>query len=186
MFIRKLNLSSDISLVLKDLETILTQTSWEETNQVGLTHRQNASDPWLDSVGSLHYDYEPETRPKESDFCVWNPLTPEYVTEQIRRLCEIEKCKVGRVRFMRLHSKRGLSVHSDSETRFHLALKTNSKAYFGQTIHPKKGTSDLPIRSISYHIPADGNWYEVDTTKEHFVYNGGTEERIHLVVCKAS
>ncbi len=49
-------------------------------------------------------------------------------------------------------------------------------------------SSFSPINELSakcYNIPADGSFYRVDTTKEHFVYNGGWEPRIHLVICSA-
>ena len=31
------------------------------------------------------------------------------------------------------------------------------------------------------HLPADGNYYEIDTTQEHTAVNGSWENRIHLV-----
>jgi hypothetical protein len=44
---------------------------------------------------------------------------------------------------------------------------------------------DSDVSAKCYHIPADGYFYKVDTTKDHFVYNGGWEPRIHLVICEA-
>ena len=41
----------------------------------------------------------------------------------------------------------------------------------------------LGIKANCYHLPMDGQWYKVDTTKTHWVYNGGDSPRIHLVVC---
>ena len=80
---------------------------------------------------------------------------------------------------MRLMPKTGLTVHADFEMRYHYALVTNPNAFFGE----KGGEND--VAATCYHIPADGNFYRVDTTRHHFVYNGGWEPRIHLVICRA-
>jgi hypothetical protein len=80
---------------------------------------------------------------------------------------------------MRLMPKTGLSVHADFECRYHYVLETNKYAYFGEAVN------DNELSAKCYNIPADGSFYRVDTTKEHFVYNGGWEPRIHLVICSA-
>jgi hypothetical protein len=43
-------------------------------------------------------------------------------------------------------------------------------------------TKDNSTVVAGQHLPKDGYFYCVDTTQEHFVYNGGKEERIHLVI----
>jgi len=48
-----------------------------------------------------------------------------------------------------------------------------------------EAVNDNELSAKCYNIPADGSFYRVDTTKEHFVYNGGWEPRIHLVICSA-
>jgi hypothetical protein len=63
-------------------------------------------------------------------------------------------------------------------------IRTNPKAYIAHNVvdnNPER--SVLPTTSVCYHLPADGIWYKVDTREVHWVYNGGEEERIHLVVC---
>jgi hypothetical protein len=79
---------------------------------------------------------------------------------------------------MRLMPKTGLSIHADVEQRYHFVLNTSPAALFGEYI----GDADLAAKC--YHLPEDGHFYHVDTTKPHFVYNGGWEPRIHLVICK--
>ena len=37
------------------------------------------------------------------------------------------------------------------------------------------------IEHTGHHIPADGNIYLTDNTKNHTAINGGEEDRIHLV-----
>ena len=38
------------------------------------------------------------------------------------------------------------------------------------------------IKEIIY-LPADGNYYEIDTTQEHTALNGSRKDRIHIVGC---
>jgi len=180
MSIRKTEINADIEQMSKDLETVLLHRPWPEVvdvgNQIGLRHRPNPQDPWLDSHGSL-YDKEQQIFvAKEQDFSVWNSLVPNYTKSIIEELANKEKFTIGRVRYMRQPPKRGLSVHKDIETRYHFVLKTNPYAFFGFT-------QPGPITAQCYHIPSDGYFYHADTTLEHFVYNGGWEDRIHLVIC---
>ena len=43
-FFEKLNLSVDIDLINNEVEQILSKTSWEPTNQIGLNYRTDAND----------------------------------------------------------------------------------------------------------------------------------------------
>lgn len=177
MFIEKLNFNVDLDQMRKDLTRVLNLTDWT-SNQIGLSHRTPPqSDTWKDCVGSL-YDRENNVElVSESEFTEINTLTPEYTKHILEQLSDKEHIKLGRVRFMRLLPKTGLSVHKDNSIRYHLVLETNQYAYVAQ------GLEQLSLRAVCHHIPADGHFYKVDTTKEHFVYNGGKTERIHLVIC---
>jgi len=179
MSIRKTEHTANLAQMLIDLESVLKVQAWPEVvdvgNQIGLRHRPGAADPWLDSHGSL-YDRELEKFvAKETDFCQWNQHVPEYTRTVIEQLARREGFEIGRVRYMRQPPKRGLSVHRDMETRYHFVLKTNPYAFFGFT-------QPGPVTAQCYHIPADSYFYQADTRLEHFVYNGGWEERIHLVI----
>ena len=184
MFIRRTDFKTDVKKIIQDLDVILSLTDWGRTNQIGLTHRPQAHDPWQDSVGSLFFGYTQANRPQEQDFNCLNSQTPDYLVQQINGLKLHESCELGRIRFMKLPPKTGLSVHYDTETRYHLVIQTNPTAYIGVHHAVRNNDSTLPTTSITYHMPCDGHWYEVDTTRQHYVYNGGTEDRIHLVACK--
>jgi hypothetical protein len=174
MFIKKLELTADSDLIRTGLDTVLTMTQWGSENQIGLTYRKNAQNLWKDCVGSL---YDRETGldiANEQDFTELNPNMPDYVKSKLHELAILENIQLGRIRFMRLMPKTGLSVHADSSVRYHFVLKTNPHAYIAHTFQ---------AGALCFHIPADNNFYKVDTTKHHFVYNGGHEPRIHLVVC---
>ena len=186
MFIKRLVEHSDIAKVNEEFNTILSNIGWGDFNQIGLKHRVNAIDPWFDAAGSL-YDRQTMSRlGSESDFTEWTVDTNVYIRQQIEILEKNYDFKCGRVRLMRLLSRRGLSVHRDDEVRYHLVLKTNPKAYIAHSaIQNNTDNSDLPTAAICYHLPMDGSWYEVNTREIHWVYNGGDDERIHLVVCGA-
>jgi len=186
-FITKTNFSVNLDQVKEDLNSLLSVQTWPEIdfhkklpgNQLGITYRPNAEDIWLDASGSLYDKNTHQFTGKESDFTEWNEHLSSYTKSIIEQLAEHENTKFGRIRFMRLMPKTGLSVHPDFEQRYHLALETNKYAYFGEHV----GSPEISAKC--YHIPADGYFYKVDTTREHFVYNGGWEPRIHLVICEA-
>lgn len=180
MLITKTDITVDLDQMRKDLEHVLTLQKWPnppyETelphNQICLNHIDGSSEPWVEGAGSLR-----KSGLKEIDFTVLNKDLPTYTRTVLENLAEQQGVKFGRIRYMRLPSKSGLSVHYDDEQRYHLVLQTNRFAMFG---HVYEGDEEL---GKVYHMPADGTFYKVDTRLTHFVYNGGWEDRIHLVIC---
>lgn len=186
MIIKQTQFSVDHSKMLDDLNYVLANhASWPEydpqnprktINQISLRHRQNATgDLWADGNGSLINRETGSILAVESDFSQWNAKLPEYTKQVLEQLMSTEKVNFGRVRYMRLMPKTGLTVHTDTEQRYHLVLTTHRFAMFG---HVYEGGEEL---GKVYHMPADGHFYKVDTTLGHFVYNGSMQERIHLV-----
>ena len=76
--------------------------------------------------------------------------------------------KLGRVRILLKEPRSTLSWHRDPEPRLHIPIITNPGAH-------------LVIDNRLKHLPADGNVWFTDTRKYHTVFNGGEENRIHLV-----
>lgn len=184
MFIKKLKISSDLEKIKINFEDILGISGWGDKNQIGLNCRIGAENRWFDAAGSLYDSEISDYLADEQDFLEWNIDSNWYVRQQIERLSLDQDFKCGRVRFMLLKPKTGLSVHNDREFRYHLVLETNSNCYVAHnniTADLKK--SQLASLSNCYHLPADGSWYRVDTREKHWVYNGGATDRIHLVVC---
>jgi len=189
-FIKKTSVSADLKLLLDDYYNVVNKIGWPRkadendktlsTNQIGLNHRPNANDPWLDNVGSL-FDINTRTFvAQETDFTVLNKDLGSYTKEFLNKLALEEGITLGRVRYMRLPEKSGLTVHQDLEQRYHVALETNPNAFFGEVIE----NEDFAAKC--HNIPADGSVYKVDTTLPHFVYNGSRKDRIHLVICTES
>jgi hypothetical protein len=179
MFIRKIkNIEVDLNQIKKDLDWVLTETAWLPENQIGLTYRATTeNNVWKDNVGSL-YDRERKIElVSEQQFTEFNSKVPAYTTDILHQLAEQEDFEIGRARYMLLDSKCGLTVHRDTSQRYHLVIETNPYAYIAHTVKTNS------VRAMCYNLPADSYFYQVDTRQEHFVYNGGTESRIHLVIC---
>lgn len=187
-FIEKLDFSTDLNLLLQDLHYVENNIGWPEyfesagrayhANQIGLTYRKGAEFPWFDAGGSLYDKESKHFIGKETDFTEWNDIG-NYTKNIINSLSEKYHTKFGRIRYMKLIPKTGLSVHSDFESRYHLVLKTNPYCYVAEEI------KEDGISAKCYHLPADGYFYKIDTLRNHFVFNGGWEPRIHLVLAEA-
>lgn len=187
-FIEKLELSFDVEQLRNDLNQLLTIRNWPErtvindkiypANQLGITYRKNADDIWLDAGGNL-YDYnKKEFIATEKDFTEINEHVGEYTKNMLNEISLFTGKTFGRIRYMKMPMKQGLTVHKDYEPRYHIVLHTNRGAMFGEAVEEEG------LAAKCYHLPADGHVYKVDTTREHFVYNGGWDDRIHMVLCE--
>jgi len=185
-FIEKTNFTAAYTQMKQDLTTLLDRVGgWPQDqtingkfysgNQLSIKHRPNAEYPILDGVGNL-YDFEKQKfHSLETDFTEYLNELPDFTKTVIQQLEDNEKVKFGRIRYMRLPKKRGLSVHRDYELRYHYVFDTNPNSFFGEK-------TEGEVTAQCYHIPNDGYFYKVDVTRDHFVYNGGWEDRIHLVL----
>jgi len=188
MFIEKINLKVDLEKMLQDLEDIENTIGWPEyfesngrvyhANQIGLTYRPGAEYTWNDASGSLYDKEQKHFIGKESDFSQWNTVG-DYTKQIITSLSEQIGKKFGRIRYMMLMPKTGLSVHPDFEPRYHFVLKTNPFAYLLDCVPDEKS------QARAHHLPADGFFYKVNTLNNHTAFNGGWEPRIHLVLAEA-
>ena len=179
MFIKQLSFEKvDLTQIRKDMNAILDLEGWGYENQLGLTYRPNAENKWKDSTGSL-YDRERKVELiKETDFTEFNEDTPDYLKTVVKDFAKFQGIEIGRARLMRLEPKKGLTVHHDNSVRYHLVVTSNQHSFICHTVLPNSNK----LTSLCYTLPADGFFYTIDTTKEHFVYNGGTTDRIHLVI----
>ena len=81
-----------------------------------------------------------------------------------------EKYKLGRVRLLWKLPRTTLSWHRDPEPRLHIPIVTNYGAR-------------MCVDKVVHHMPADGRVWITDNTKYHNAFNGGEENRVHLVAC---
>ena len=78
--------------------------------------------------------------------------------------------KLGRVRILLKEPRTTLSWHRDPEPRLHIPIVTN------------QGCLQV-IENVAKHLPADGSVWITNNTKYHNAFNGGEENRVHLVAC---
>ena len=76
--------------------------------------------------------------------------------------------KLGRIRLLWKLPRTTLSWHRDHEPRLHIPIVTNPGA---------RMCIDTEVR----HMPADGSVWITDNTRYHNAFNGGEEDRVHLV-----
>mgnify|MGYP001300601462 CR=1 FL=1 len=79
-----------------------------------------------------------------------------------------KKYELGRVRLLWKLPRTTLSWHRDPEPRLHIPIVTNYGA---------RMCIDTEVR----HMPADGGVWITDNKKYHNAFNGGEEDRVHLV-----
>ena len=78
--------------------------------------------------------------------------------------------KIGRVRILLKKPRSTLSWHRDPEPRLHIPIITNPGCR-------------MVIENIAKHLPADGSLTITNNLKYHNFFNGGEQNRIHLVAC---
>ena len=81
-----------------------------------------------------------------------------------------KKYKLGRMRLLLKEPRSTLSWHRDPEPRLHIPIITNPGCI-------------MVIDNVAKHMPADGSVWVTNNTKYHNAFNGGEENRIHLVAC---
>ena len=91
-----------------------------------------------------------------------------YFKEVYEKLSK--KFKLGRVRILLKQPRSTLSWHRDPEPRLHIPIITNPGCI-------------MVIENIAKHLPADGSVYITNNLKYHNAFNGGEENRVHLVAC---
>ena len=89
----------------------------------------------------------------------------EEVYEELKK-----KYKLGRVRLLLKEPRSTLSWHRDPEPRLHVPIYTNPGCL-------------MVIDKVAHHMPADGSVWVTNNIKYHNAFNGGEENRVHLVAC---
>ena len=102
----------------------------------------------------------------------YTQLVPEFENTYFKEVYDIltKKFKLGRVRLLLKEPRSTLSWHRDPEPRLHIPIYTNPGAI-------------MVIDKSAQHMPADGSVWVTNNLKYHNAFNGGEENRVHLVAC---
>tara|TARA_B100000575_G_C22971680_1_gene560915 strand:+ start:280 stop:909 length:630 start_codon:yes stop_codon:yes gene_type:complete len=111
-------------------------------------------------------------RDKAIDESKYTELLPEFKGTYFEEVFNVLKktFKLGRVRILLKEPRSTLSWHRDPEPRLHIPIITNMGCR-------------MVIENVSKHMPADGTVTITNNTKYHNFFNGGEQNRIHLVAC---
>ncbi|MSP10235.1 MAG: peptide-aspartate beta-dioxygenase [Pelagibacteraceae bacterium] len=177
------NLKFDIKRLRSDLEIILKKKKF---NSPGITHfgaiplNQIPNDEESikgHNIRGKYWTIPDETGKEVSrDFDIdeskYTQLIPEFHDTYFKEVYDTlrKKFKLGRVRLLLKEPRSTLSWHKDPEPRLHIPIITNL------------GCS-MVIENIAKHMPADGTVTITNNTKYHNFFNGGEQDRIHLVAC---
>ena len=111
-------------------------------------------------------------RDSKIDESKYTEFVDDYKNTYFKEVFDVlsSKYKLGRVRVLLKEPRSTLSWHRDPEPRLHIPIITNPG-------------SIMVIDNVAKHMPADGSVWITNNTKYHNAFNGGEENRIHLVAC---
>ena len=177
------NIKFDISKLKLDLEKILKKKNFNTlgiTNFGAISLNQIPGDK--DSIEGHNVRGTYWTLPDESgkeavidkpvDEMKYTQLVPDFQNTYFEEVYSTlrKKFKLGRIRILLKQPRSTLSWHRDPEPRLHIPIITNPGCR-------------MVIENFAKHMPADGTVTITNNTKYHNFFNGGEQERIHLVAC---
>tara|TARA_Y100000590_G_scaffold117189_1_gene133865 strand:- start:2202 stop:2792 length:591 start_codon:yes stop_codon:yes gene_type:complete len=112
------------------------------------------------------------SRDKQIDESLYTEFVKDFEHTYFKEVYEqlSKKFKLGRVRILLKEPRTTLSWHRDPEPRLHIPIITNP------------GCLQV-IENVAKHLPADGSVWITNNTKYHNAFNGGEQNRVHLVAC---
>lgn len=161
MMIKPLGICDSFDVLTSEILSIV-ETFGKNSPQIICQTIEKNSEDWFSGIGSIY-----ELEHQDEDLYVHlNPNLKETILEKL-----IVKYNGFRTRIMILPPRNCYSIHSDPTPRIHIPIISNSQCYM---IWPNHS------RCLQLN---NGVIYWTDTTKQHTFINGGTEPRIHLVMC---
>ena len=178
------DLKFDILKLRKALKQVLSRKEYDDavgTKYIaGISLNQIPGDP--DSIKGENvkgiYWTKPDSSGKEAvrakriDETKYTEFVKDLEDTYFKEVYDIlsKKFKLGRVRILLKEPRSTLSWHRDPEPRLHIPIITNPGCI-------------MVIEEIAKHLPADGSAWITNNMKYHNFFNGGEEDRIHLVAC---
>ena len=178
------DLKFDILKLRKALKQVLSRKEYDDavgTKYIaGISLNQIPGDP--DSIKGENvkgiYWTKPDSSGKEAvrakriDETKYTEFVKDLEDTYFKEVYDIlsKKFKLGRVRILLKEPRSTLSWHRDPEPRLHIPIITNPGCI-------------MVIEEVAKHLPADGSAWITNNMKYHNFFNGGEEDRIHLVAC---
>ena len=178
------DLKFDILKLRKALKQVLSRKEYDDavgTKYIaGISLNQIPGDP--DSIKGENvkgiYWTKPDSSGKEAvrakriDETKYTEFVKDLEDTYFKEVYDIlsKKFKLGRVRILLKEPRSTLSWHRDPEPRLHIPIVTNPGCI-------------MVIEEVAKHLPADGSAWVTNNMKYHNFFNGGEEDRIHLVAC---
>jgi hypothetical protein len=178
------DLKFDILKLRKALKQVLSRKEYDDavgTKYIaGISLNQIPGDP--DSIKGENvkgiYWTKPDSSGKEAvrakriDETKYTEFVKDLEDTYFKEVYDIlsKKFKLGRVRILLKEPRSTLSWHRDPEPRLHIPIITNPGCI-------------MVIEEIAKHLSADGSAWITNNMKYHNFFNGGEEDRIHLVAC---
>ena len=178
------DLKFDILKLRKALRQVLSRKEYDDavgTKYIaGISLNQIPGDP--DSIKGENvkgvYWTKPDSsgteavRAKQIDEAKYTEFVKDLEDTYFKEVYDIlsKKFKLGRVRILLKEPRSTLSWHRDPEPRLHIPIITNPGCI-------------MVIEEVAKHLPADGSAWVTNNIKYHNFFNGGEEDRIHLVAC---
>ena len=183
-FFKVEDLKFDILKLRKALKQVLSRKEYDDavgTKYIaGISLNQIPGDP--DSIKGENvkgiYWTKPDSSGKEAvrakriDETKYTEFVKDLEDTYFKEVYDIlsKKFKLGRVRILLKEPRSTLSWHRDPEPRLHIPIITNPGCI-------------MVIEEVAKHLPADGSAWVTNNMKYHNFFNGGEEDRIHLVAC---
>ena len=177
------DLNFDISRLREDLKIVLKKKKFDTpgvSNFGAISLNQIPNDESSikgNNIRGVYWTTPDETgkevaRDVGIDESKYTQLVPEFENTYFKEVFDVlsSKYKLGRVRILLKEPRSTLSWHRDPEPRLHIPIITNPGAI-------------MVVDHVAKHMPADGSVWITNNTKYHNAFNGGEENRVHLVAC---
>ena len=178
------NLKFDISKLQHALKTVLQRKSYDDaagTKYIaGISLNQIPGDPDSargENVKGVYWTKpnrfgKEEIRAKKINEASYTEFVEDLKDTYFKDVYDelSKRFKLGRVRILLKEPRSTLSWHRDPEPRLHIPIITNPGCI-------------MVIDEKAKHLPADGSAWVTNNVKYHNAFNGGEEERVHLVAC---
>ena len=178
------NLKFDVSKLQTALKTVLQRKSYDDaagTKYIaGISLNQIPGDPESvkgENVKGVYWTMpnesgKEEVRAKKIDEAAYTEFVEDLKDTYFKEVYDelSKRFKLGRVRILLKEPRSTLSWHRDPEPRLHIPIITNPGCM-------------MVIENVAKHLPANGSAYITNNVKYHNFFNGGEENRVHLVAC---